>query len=126
MKKDIARWLSDRLTGRQLLFVTLTSPFSLGREAFAAAMPKFVHRLKRRVLGRRAENHELAFVAMLERSDHLGFHGHLILEDPYSLDETKTFPSVKPISQVIKEEWASLAIGGRYYAQDVQPVYDLD
>jgi hypothetical protein len=126
MKADISRWLSRHLKGRQLLFVTLTSPVPLERKAFSAALPKFVHRLKRRVLGRKGEDQDLAAVGVLERSSSQGFHAHMILEDPCSLVSTKAFRSLAPISQVIKEEWAQLDIGGRYCAQDVQPVYDLD
>lgn len=126
MKIELEQWLLGRLQGRQLLFVTFTSPMAVEKAAFSAAIPKLGHRIKRRVFGRREEDKELALVAVMERSYRHGFHAHLILEDPYSLTSTKAFPADVPISALIKEEWAALGIGGRNCAQDVQPVYDLE
>ncbi len=125
MKTHIAEWLVSMLHGKQLLFVTLTCPRRVERDELSHAIGRLIHRVKRRVLGRKAERAEIAQVIVLEPTYMGGAHAHLILEDPYSLPTAKPFPCAVPIGRLITKEWANLGIGGNAVAQDVQRVYDL-
>lgn len=125
-KTHTKAWLTERLRGRDLLFITLTSHRAVNQPAFAAATSRLIHRLKRRALGRAHEGEELALLVAYEPNARFGFHAHLIMENPYSLPVGKAFPPTAPIAQLIREEWAALSVGGEHVAQDIQPVYDLD
>jgi hypothetical protein len=126
MRTDFTEWLRPRLQGKELLFITLTCSRRVGREELSEAIARLIHRIKRRVLGRKAEHKELTQIAVFEPTFKGGVHAHVILEDPYSLDVAKAFRSTQPIGKLITEEWAELGIGGKAVAQDVQRVYDLN
>jgi len=125
MKDELAQWLIPGLRGWDLLFVTLTCVRRVERDELSRALQKLTHRIKRRVLGRKAEDMPLAQIAILEPTYKGGVHAHMILQDPYSLLVDKAFPCTTPAGELITEEWAALGLGGKKAAQDVQRVYDL-
>jgi len=126
VRQDIADWLLPGLKGRDLLFVTLTSRYKIKKDELSLAISKLVHRVKRKVFGRKGEGTHLATVVILEPSYQHGVHAHLILENPYSVTTSKKFHSTVPIAKLITQEWAALGLGGSSAAQDTQAVYDLD
>jgi len=126
VRQHIAEWLLPGLKGRDLIFVTLTSRRRVDKNELSRAISKLIHRVKRKVLGRRGEGTQLATVVVLEPSYQHGVHAHLILENPYAVVTPKKFRSTIPIAELITREWAALGFGGSSAAQDTQAVYDLD
>jgi hypothetical protein len=109
-----------------LLFITLTARLEVDRPILSRAIAQLIRRVKRKILGRKAEQAPVACFAILEPSYRHGVHAHVLLEDPRSVGSAKAFPTAMPIAQLIAEEWGRLDVGGARWAQDIQPVYDLD
>lgn len=125
MRNEIAQWVLPHLRERDLLFITLTSPHRVTKDDLSRAVAKLIHRVKRRVLGRKGEHQNLATFVVLEPSPYFSSHAHLILENPYSKAAKQDRSTSIPIGELIAAEWGKLRLGGRSVAQDVRPVYDL-
>jgi hypothetical protein len=125
LRDQVGPWLLPALTGRRLLFVTLTCKRQLSNEQLSSAIRRMIHGVKRKVLGRKGERVELATVTVLEPSFQHGVHAHLILEDPFSVAAGESPRCTTPIAKLIADEWIRLGLGAKAVAQDVQPVYDL-
>jgi hypothetical protein len=122
---ELTQWLMDGLQGRCLLFLTLTTPYEVRREDFSSAIRIYLRKIKRRTLGRRYEEYPLCSVVIFEKNFHQGIHSHIILENPYSVVNDKTFKSKLPISRLLKDEWVNMRIGGKLVGQDCQQIFDV-
>lgn len=122
---ELSKWLHSGLEGKNLLFLTLTTPYEVQREDYSAAIRIYLRKIKRRTLGRGYEEQPLCCVVIFEKNFHQGIHAHIILENPYSVGVGKTFKPKLPISRLLKEEWVNMRIGGKLVGQNCQQVFNV-
>ena len=122
---ELTQWLMSELEGKDLLFLTLTSPYEVKREDFSSAIRVYLRRIKRKLLGRGYESFPLATVVIFEKNFHQGIHAHMILENPYSIPTEKTMNRKGSIDLFLRKEWVDMRIGGKIIGQDCQQVFDV-